>query len=151
MSLGFDGIIGNPANRFFAAQYSSTRRIYYKTLTRDLKPTPFQLGVVHDVSANGVLGRKILKELDYGYTEDGPIGCWDPVTGRRRWITDSKGSAQWLGDYALIDDTIRRGRDGSIHTTLPAGRKLVAARGDTIWLMTDLVPRRLEVWKITKK
>lgn len=148
--LGFDRIIGNPAGQFFAAQYSSNRRAYFHTLTKELKPTKLQLGRVSDVSDRGVLGKEVLKELEAGYTQDGPIGCWNPLTGERLWLTNYDGSrALWLDGYALVGDEVLHATTGKVFVSLPKDRMFVAARGDTIWLITNETPRSLEVWRLS--
>lgn len=147
--MGFDRIIGNPGEKLFVVQYSTNRRAYFKTLTRNLDATPFQLGKILDVSDHGVLGREVLEVLEAGYTRDGPIGCWDPMSGKLLWtIASDDVRGVWLEKYALVGETLLHASTGRVFSTLPSDRMFLAARGNTMWLVTNQSPRQLEVWRI---
>jgi hypothetical protein len=149
-SLGFDRLVGNPAKGNFAAAYSSNRRIYYTTLTRELKKTPFQADVVRDICDKGVLGKMITHTPEYGDPTLGPLGCWDPMTGKKLWQLEDKEEhrAIWLDKYALVGNGLLDPASGEVLFSLPKERMFVAARGDTFWMVTNDAPRKIELWKI---
>jgi len=146
--LGFDRIIGNPHESYFAVEYSSSRWPYFTTLTKDFVKTPFQVEYVVDVSSHGVLGRMIAEEHEFGDPTLGKLGCWDPMNGKLLWQTDTEQNekAVWLESYALTGTEIRNPKTGEIVATLPSDRIFVAARGQTIWLLTKQSPRQLEIY-----
>jgi hypothetical protein len=148
--LGFDRIVGNPSQGPFAAQISTNRRVFYVTLTKDLKKTKFQVQDVHDVNWRGVLGRMITKENEYVDPDLGPIGCWDPMTGKKLWqLTENdQERAIWLDRCALVGEDLRHPSTGEVVIRLPKDRMFIAARGDTIWLLTNDSARQLEVWRV---
>jgi hypothetical protein len=149
-AMGFDRIVGNPAIGPFAAQYSTNRRVFFITLTKDFKKTKAQVDDVHDVSQKGVLGRMIVKENDLADPDLGPIGCWDVRSGRKQWQLSENNHerAQWLDHYALVGQELRNPKTGQVVHKTPDFRTFIAARGKTIWLITNGLNRQLEVWRV---
>lgn len=149
-SLGFDKIVGNPSETYFAVRFSSNRWASFKTYTRDYAETTFQVDYIYDVSPLGVLGRMIVHVPEFGDPKLGKLGCWNPMTGELLWQTETKENEKvvWLDRYALTGTEIRNPTTGEVVANLPKDRIFASARGNTIWLVTKDSPSNLEVWHI---
>ena len=150
LDLGFDRLVGNPTKGPFAAEYSSNRHVSYTTFSQDIKETKFQADQVLDISSRGVLGRMITKRHEYSDPDMGPVGCWDPFTGKKLWQLhkDNRERAQWLDRCALLGEELRHPRTGKVLYRLPKDRTFIAAKGNKIWLLSNGPPRQFEVWRV---
>ena len=92
----------------------------------------------------------ITKENEYTDPDLSPVGCWDPITGKKVWqLTDVRTErATWLRGCALVGADLLHPNSGKVIAKLPPNRTIIAARGQTIWTLTRGANQKFEVWRV---